>query len=313
MGRATELVGPLHRTPSPAPCPGVWVVYFSLAALPLFGLGQLFIPNNDVNARQYVFKLLFVYTASGLGLLLSTSFLGMRRYLRQRRQEMPLRMVNLWLGTGVALIVAVMFAAMLLPRPNAEYAISDLPIHIGSPRPTQFALRHGAGGCRGGPARRSPRTARRREAQRTQSDQPGDAKSANGRNDNSKSADKDQKASNDQQRPDEPGEKGEARRQAPNQPQEKRSTSEKQPQDDQAKDKAGQPPDRDTEKTKPSQRSGSAETQPLKKLPEKSPEQRKGGHAAVLQLTRECRSAPHMSFPHALPSFGGGAEMAVCI
>ena len=119
------------------------MVYFSLAALPLFGIGQLFIPKDDLAARQYAFRLLFIYTASGLGLLLSTSFLGLRRYLRQRRQEMPLAMVNLWLGIGAALIVGVMFAAMLLPRPNAEYSISEPPIRIGSP--DQHASPYGTG------------------------------------------------------------------------------------------------------------------------------------------------------------------------
>ena len=123
--------------------PGVWVVYFSLAALPLFGIGQLCIPAGKPSDRQYAFRLLFVYTASALALLLSTSFLGLRRYLRQRQQEMPLAMVNLWLGIGSALIVAVMLLALLLPRPNAEYAISELPIHIGSP--DQKSSRYGFG------------------------------------------------------------------------------------------------------------------------------------------------------------------------
>ncbi len=113
--------------------PGVWVVYFSLAALPLFGIGQVFIPSADLPARQYAFTLLCIYTASGLGLLLTTSFLGLRRYLRQRQLEMPLAMINAWLGIGGALIVAVMAAALLLPRPNAEYAISEPPFRIGSP------------------------------------------------------------------------------------------------------------------------------------------------------------------------------------
>lgn len=113
--------------------PGVWVIYFSLAALPLFGVGQLIIPAGNPSSRQYAFQLLFVYTASGLGLLLTTSFLGLRRYLRQRRQEMPLAMVSLWLGIGAVLIVGVMATAMLLPRPNAEYAVSELPFRIGSP------------------------------------------------------------------------------------------------------------------------------------------------------------------------------------
>jgi hypothetical protein len=113
--------------------PGVWIVYYSLAALPLFGIGQMFLPVGSLIARQYAFCLLCIYTASGLGLLLTTSFLGLRRYLRQRRQEMPLAMVNLWLIIGGLLIVGVMLAAMLLPRPNAEYAVSELPFRFGSP------------------------------------------------------------------------------------------------------------------------------------------------------------------------------------
>ncbi len=54
--------------------PGVWVIYFSLAALPLFGFGQWFI-SGDAN-RRYAFLLLCVYVASGMALLLTTSFLG---------------------------------------------------------------------------------------------------------------------------------------------------------------------------------------------------------------------------------------------
>ena len=121
--------------------PGVWVIYFSLAALPLFGVGQLFIPVADLSARQNAFDLLCVYTASGLGLLLATSFLGLRRYLRQRRQEMPLLIVNLWLTIGGIMIAGVMLLAMLLPRPNAEYAVSEPLFRIGSPdqQPSQNA------------------------------------------------------------------------------------------------------------------------------------------------------------------------------
>jgi len=33
--------------------PGLWVLYFSLAALPLFGIGQKWIPIGDVGGRQY--------------------------------------------------------------------------------------------------------------------------------------------------------------------------------------------------------------------------------------------------------------------
>jgi hypothetical protein len=107
--------------------PGLWVVYFSLAALPLFGVGQAFIPLSNSKSRQYAFGLLCIYVAAALGLLLTTSFLGLRRYLRQRRLEMPLPMAGTWLVTGAVLIVGVLLVTALLPRPNAEYEISQLP------------------------------------------------------------------------------------------------------------------------------------------------------------------------------------------
>jgi len=114
--------------------PGVWIVFFSLAALPLFGLGQRFIPVADVASRRHAFMLLLVYVASGLGLLLTTSFLGLRRYLRQRRVEMPASMATVWITSGAVLIVVLLLFAALLPRPAAEYAISKVPLSFSSPQ-----------------------------------------------------------------------------------------------------------------------------------------------------------------------------------
>jgi hypothetical protein len=124
--------------------PGVWVIYFSLAALPLFGIGQRFIPAENLEARRYAFKLLCIYTASGLGLLMTTSFLGLRRYLRQRRLEMPLEMASVWLTVGSVMIAALLFVCWLLPRPNAEYSITQVPFQVSSPTDLQ-ASRHGWG------------------------------------------------------------------------------------------------------------------------------------------------------------------------
>ena len=45
-------------TDRPVHAPGKWVVYFSLAALPIFGVGQLLIPAHDPEARAYGFSLL---------------------------------------------------------------------------------------------------------------------------------------------------------------------------------------------------------------------------------------------------------------
>lgn len=113
--------------------PGLWVLYFSLAALPLFGIGQHWIPVRDVGRRRYAFGLLAVYVAAGLSLLVTTSFLGLRRYLRQRNVEMPAPMAATWLTLGGMLILLVMFVAALLPRPAAEYAVAQPPWRVGSP------------------------------------------------------------------------------------------------------------------------------------------------------------------------------------
>jgi hypothetical protein len=122
--------------------PGVWVVYFSLAALPIFGLGQALIPAEDLGRRQYVFRLLVIYVASGLGLLLTTSFLGLRRYLRQRKLEMPAPLAGAWLGLGGAMAVALMVAALVIPRPSAEYALSSVTGRVGPSEyaPSQYAV-----------------------------------------------------------------------------------------------------------------------------------------------------------------------------
>jgi hypothetical protein len=100
---------------------GVWVVYFSLAAFPLFGLGQSLIPVVDEGRRRFCFWLMTLYVACGLGLLLTTCFLGLRRYLRQRRLQMPAAMTGVWLTAGGTLIVLLVAAGALLPRPSPEY------------------------------------------------------------------------------------------------------------------------------------------------------------------------------------------------
>jgi hypothetical protein len=117
---------PLSKKSGPH-TPGLWVLYFSLAALPLFGIGQHWIPATETGRRRYVFVLLLVYVAAALALLVTTSFLNLRRYLRQRRVEMPLSIAGTWVGVGAVLIVVVMLFAALIPRPGAEIALSRVP------------------------------------------------------------------------------------------------------------------------------------------------------------------------------------------
>ena len=105
--------------------PGLWVVYFSLAALPLYGFGQVWIPATDVASRHFAFQCLLVYVGAALGLLLMTSFLGLRRYLRQRNIEMPTAMAATWVGMGSAIAVGILVVALLLPRPQGDYSIAE--------------------------------------------------------------------------------------------------------------------------------------------------------------------------------------------
>jgi hypothetical protein len=109
-----------------AHAPGLWVVYFSLGAIPVFGLGQLAIPLDDPSARFRGFLWLCVYLGSAMGLLFTTSFLGLRRYLRQRRLLMPAPVARLWLGLGAVATVAIMIGTLFLPRPEAADTLADL-------------------------------------------------------------------------------------------------------------------------------------------------------------------------------------------
>ncbi len=105
--------------------PGVWVVYFSLAALPIYGVGQSQIPPEETDRRRYVFWLMCIYVGSGLGLLLTTSFLGLRRYLRQRSLTMPAAVTSIWLMLGASLVAAFLFFGAILPRPGAPVPLLE--------------------------------------------------------------------------------------------------------------------------------------------------------------------------------------------
>jgi hypothetical protein len=103
--------------------PGLWVVWFALAALPIFGLGQSLIPPEDTSRRQFAFFCAAVYVGSSLGLLLTTSFLGLRRYLRQRNSPMPASMTATWFGVGLIMILLFLGIAAFLPRPYSESSV----------------------------------------------------------------------------------------------------------------------------------------------------------------------------------------------
>ena len=106
--------------------PGVWVIYFALAALPLFAVGQSLIDPDDADRRRATFYQMVVYIASALGLLATTSLLGLRRYLRQRKAVMPGSLTAGWLGLAAGVTVVFLVVGAALPRPHSETPLVDL-------------------------------------------------------------------------------------------------------------------------------------------------------------------------------------------
>jgi hypothetical protein len=135
------------KSEEPSRTPGVWVIYFSLAALPLFGLGQSLIPPDETARRRYTFWLMAIYTGCGLGLLLTTSFLGLRLYLRQRNLRMPPTMTAVWLTLGGILVACLLAGSALLPRPLAEVKVVDIdPLGSAQRKATKKNVKEGEPG-----------------------------------------------------------------------------------------------------------------------------------------------------------------------
>jgi hypothetical protein len=61
-----------------------------------------------------------VYVASALMLLVTTSLLGLRRYLRQRKAKIPAPLAGGWLLMGGALVLMFLALGAFLPRPHSE-------------------------------------------------------------------------------------------------------------------------------------------------------------------------------------------------
>ncbi|HSY17766.1 MAG TPA: DUF4129 domain-containing protein [Candidatus Acidoferrales bacterium] len=138
--------------------PGLWVVYFSIGALPLFGFGQVLLPHDDHGGFYY----LFTYVAAAAGLLLTTSFLGLRRYLRQRYLPMPPMIAFGWIRLGIGVALFVLVGALFLPRPgvNAAWAGFSQRVDHTLRQASDYAMRlspHGKGeGRQGNEAKPNP-------------------------------------------------------------------------------------------------------------------------------------------------------------
>ena len=106
--------------------PGTRVLYFGLAALPIFALGQSLIPADDAARRSATFFDMAVYIGSALALLVTTNLMGLRRYLSERGAVISPVMTTSWLLLGGALILGFLVVGAILPRPHSETPLVNL-------------------------------------------------------------------------------------------------------------------------------------------------------------------------------------------
>ena len=105
--------------------PGVTILYFALAALPLFAVGQSLIAVEDSGRRRATLFYMALYIGSALGLLVTTSLMGLRKYLEERGARIPAALTFGWLGLGAGLIVMFLVVGAVLPRPHSETPLVD--------------------------------------------------------------------------------------------------------------------------------------------------------------------------------------------
>ncbi|MFT5303855.1 MAG: hypothetical protein ACI814_004677 [Mariniblastus sp.] len=98
--------------------PGLWVFYFAFAAFPIFGFGQWFATPDPSWGYRWIFMLFAIYLASGLGLLMLTSLLGLERYLKKRGAVMPGSVSRAWVTIGTLVAMGVMLIILVLPSPS---------------------------------------------------------------------------------------------------------------------------------------------------------------------------------------------------
>ncbi len=124
--------------------PGKTVLYLAVGALPLFGIGQFFLdrfPGSWERAKW----MLTLYLFTSLSLLVVTSFLNLRRYLRQRGTEMTAQVTVSWLAGGVGMIMLVLLIAYLAPLPGQTLVSFQMPDFLSDSDSTK-ASKWGFGG-----------------------------------------------------------------------------------------------------------------------------------------------------------------------
>jgi len=110
--------------------PGVWILYFALLALPIFGLGQFFLPSGQ--AQRIALGCLVIYLSAALALLVMISLLSLRQYVRQRDVEMQTGMSWSWLASGIGSVLGLVVLMAILPLPMLGTSNWELPFKLSS-------------------------------------------------------------------------------------------------------------------------------------------------------------------------------------
>jgi hypothetical protein len=88
--------------------------------LPIFGLGQLFAASADPASLAWAGTLFGIYIAAALGLMATTSLLGLQRYLNGRGLELPESVSRKWMTLAATTAMIIFLILWALPKPNLE-------------------------------------------------------------------------------------------------------------------------------------------------------------------------------------------------
>ena len=114
--------------------PGLWVFYLAVAAFPIFGVGQWFVSASSSGFS--IFLLFAVYLTSGLGLLMVTSLLGLKRYANKRGISVPEPVAMNWLFVGTMFLIGLLLLISFLPRPDLSSTMRDYLVLLSSEEKT---------------------------------------------------------------------------------------------------------------------------------------------------------------------------------
>ena len=110
------------------PHPGKTVMYFSLFAVVVFGLGHRVLAGHP-REQHHAFWCMVVYLGCALGVLAMSALCGLQLYVRHRGTRLPPAVVWLWLVLAYPLGLAILGLAQVAPKlePVPNGFTPDLP------------------------------------------------------------------------------------------------------------------------------------------------------------------------------------------